>query len=158
MQESTNHCIIYDGGGVHDHQPLHEGALWLRQFLEDVGCVREEPTSIMCDNQGCIALAKNPAHHSRTKHIDVQHHIIRQKLENQDKCLKNCPTKDITLDMLTKPLVKVSTNPLITRKVGVGASTVQWTTIDPCSGLSDPKLYTNFEFYEIKFHKHLENI
>ena len=42
----------------------------------------------------------------------------------------------------------------------LGASTVKWTALDPCSGLSesDPKLYTNFEFYEIEIHKHLENI
>ena len=41
-----------------------------------------------------------------------------------------------------------------------GASTVTWTTLDPCSGLSESnsKLYTNFEFYEIEFHKHLKNI
>ena len=41
-----------------------------------------------------------------------------------------------------------------------GASMVKWTTLDPCSCLSesDPKLYTNFEFYEIGIHKHLENI
>ena len=41
-----------------------------------------------------------------------------------------------------------------------GASTVKWTTLDPCSGLSesDPKLYTKFEFHEIEIHKHLENI
>jgi hypothetical protein len=42
----------------------------------------------------------------------------------------------------------------------LGASTVKWTALDPCSGLSesDPKQYTNFKFYEIKIHKHLENI
>jgi hypothetical protein len=42
----------------------------------------------------------------------------------------------------------------------LGASTVKWTALDPCSGLSesDPKQYTNFEFYEIKIYKHLENI
>ena len=42
----------------------------------------------------------------------------------------------------------------------MGASTVKWTALDPCSGLgeSDPKLCTNFEFYEIETHKHLENI
>ena len=36
----------------------------------------------------------------------------------------------------------------------------KWTTLDPCSGLSesDPKQYTNFEFHEIENHKHLENI
>ena len=42
----------------------------------------------------------------------------------------------------------------------MGASIVKWTCLDPCSDLSesDPKLYTNFEFYEIKIHKHLESI
>jgi hypothetical protein len=42
----------------------------------------------------------------------------------------------------------------------MGASTVKWTCLDPCSSLSesDPKLHTNFEFYEIKIHKHLESI
>jgi hypothetical protein len=42
----------------------------------------------------------------------------------------------------------------------MGANTVKWTTLDPCSGLSenDPKLYTNFDIYEIEIHKHLESI
>jgi hypothetical protein len=42
----------------------------------------------------------------------------------------------------------------------MGVSTVKWTALHPCSGLSesDPKKYTNFELYEIKIHKHLENI
>ena len=41
-----------------------------------------------------------------------------------------------------------------------GANTVKWTTLEPCSGLteSDPKLSTNFEFHEIEIHEHLENI
>ena len=42
----------------------------------------------------------------------------------------------------------------------MGASTVKWTSLDPCSSLKeiDPKLYSNFEFYEIKIQKYLENI
>ena len=41
-----------------------------------------------------------------------------------------------------------------------GASTIKWTTLDPflCLSESDPKLYTNFKFYGIEIHKHLENI
>jgi len=41
-----------------------------------------------------------------------------------------------------------------------GARTVKWTPLDPCSSLSesDPKLCTNYEFYEIEIHKHLESI
>ena len=51
--------------------------------------------------------------------------------------------------------------PLANEKASyTGASMVKWTTLDPCSSLSesDPKQYTNFEFYEIKNHKHLKNI
>jgi hypothetical protein len=42
----------------------------------------------------------------------------------------------------------------------LGASTVKWTALDPCSGLSesDPKLYTNSDLYEIEIQKHLESI
>ena len=81
-------------------------AVWLRQLLADVGYVQEGLTSIMCDNQACIALAKNPIHYSLTKHINVQHHFIREKLENQETCFKYCPTEDTVADMLTKPLAK----------------------------------------------------
>jgi hypothetical protein len=81
-------------------------AIWLRKLLADVGFVQERATTIMCDNQGCIALAKNPTHHSRTKHIDVQHHFIREKLESGEISLKYCPTEDMVADVLTKALAR----------------------------------------------------
>jgi transposase InsO family protein len=90
---ATSHCL--------------KEALWLRQLLEDVGLVQRGATSIMCDNQGCIALAKDPKHHSRTKHIDVQHHFIREKLEDGEVSLWYCPTEDMVADVLTKALAKV---------------------------------------------------
>ena len=80
--------------------------IWLCKLLADVGFVQENATTIMCDNQGCIALAKNPTHHSRTKHIDVQHHFIREKLESGKISLKYCPTEDMVADVLTKALAK----------------------------------------------------
>jgi hypothetical protein len=79
-------------------------AIWLRQLLADVGYVQEEATSIMCDNQGCIQLAKNPMNHSRTKHIDIQHHFIKEKLETEEICLSYCPTEHMIADLLTKTL------------------------------------------------------
>ena len=78
--------------------------VWLRQLLMDVGNMQEEPTSIMCDNHRCIALAKNLTHPSCTKHIDLRHHFIRKKLENQEICLKCCLTENIITEVLTKPL------------------------------------------------------
>jgi hypothetical protein len=79
---------------------------WLKQLLTDVGHMQEGPIFIMCDNQGCIAIANNSIHHSRTKHIDVQHRFIREKLENQDICFKYCPMLNMIADVLTKPLAK----------------------------------------------------
>ena len=81
-------------------------AIWLTQLMADVGCVQHKATTIMCDNQGSIALAKNPKHHSRTKHIDMQHHFIREKVEEEIIDLRYCPTQDMVADVLTKALAK----------------------------------------------------
>ena len=94
--------------------------VWFKLFLVDVGYVQERLTSIMCDNQGCKALAKNHIYHSCTKHIDVQHHFIREKLENQDICLKFCLNEDIILDVLTKPFAK-DRHQALTKAMGVEA-------------------------------------
>ena len=81
-------------------------AIWLRQLMADVGCVQDKATIIMSDNQGSIALAKNPKHHSRTKHIDVQHHFIREKVEMENIELRYCQTQYMVADVLTKALTK----------------------------------------------------
>ena len=86
-------------------QSAKEG-IWLRQLMADVGCVQERATMIMCDNQSCIALTKNPKHHSCTKHIDVQHHFIREKVEEEVIELRYCPTQEMVVDVLTKALAR----------------------------------------------------
>ena len=48
--------------------------VWLRRLLADVGMNQSEPTPILCDNQSTIAIANNPTHHGRTKHIDTKFH------------------------------------------------------------------------------------
>jgi hypothetical protein len=74
----------------------------------------------MCDNQGCIALAKNCTHHSHTKHIDIQHHFIRENLESGEIGLKYCPTQDMVANVLTKGIGKgVASKPY--KKHGIGS-------------------------------------
>ena len=74
--------------------------------MADVGCVQERATMIMCVNQGCIVLPKNPKHHSCTKHIDVQHHFIREKVEEEVIELRYCSTQEMVADVLTKALAR----------------------------------------------------
>ena len=75
----------------------------MRQLTADVP---EEATTITSDNQGCMSLAMNPTHHSQTKHIDVQHHFIREKLETRVIELKYCPTKHMVANVVTKVLAR----------------------------------------------------
>ena len=56
------------------------------------------------DNQGAGKLAENPVHHSRSKHIDVKHHFIRQVLKEHPVDLTYLPTEKMVADVLTKCL------------------------------------------------------
>ena len=60
---------------------------------------------IMCDNQGCIALAKNLKQHSCTKHIDGHYHFICEKVEEVIE-LTYCPIQEMVADVLTKGLAR----------------------------------------------------
>ena len=51
-------------------------AIWLRRILEDMGEKQDEPTKINCDNKSAFAMAKNPVHHNRTKHIAIKYHSL----------------------------------------------------------------------------------
>ncbi len=93
-------------------------AIWLKKLMVNVGLVQNGATNIMCDNQGCIALTKNPTHHSHTKHNDIQCHFIREKLESGEIGLKYCPTQDLVADVLTKALTKEQHQNL-TRSMGL---------------------------------------
>jgi len=86
-------------------QGVKEG-LWLRELQGDLGAFRhqEEIKKIQCDNQGAIALTRNPEYHARTKHIDIQFHFVRQHVESDAIQLVYCPTHQMTADIFTKPL------------------------------------------------------
>lgn len=82
-------------------------AIHLRVFLNEIGYLQEEPTLLNEDNQPCIALTKNPVHHARTKHLDIQLHFVRQQVEKKVVTLAYCPTEVNIADLLTKPLPRV---------------------------------------------------
>jgi hypothetical protein len=50
--------------------------LWMRQTFRDYG-YKLSKVSLLCDNESAIRLAKNPVEHSRTKHIDIRYHFLR---------------------------------------------------------------------------------
>jgi hypothetical protein len=82
-------------------------AVWLRRILEDVEEKQKGPTCINCDNQSAIKLAHNPVYHARSKHIELQHHFVREKIESKEIDLIYCNTSDNVADIFTKPLGKI---------------------------------------------------
>ena len=66
--------------------------------------------SLNVDNQGAIALAKNPVHHQRSKHIDIKYHFIRSQVEDGSVQLMYVPTSNNVADIFTKALPKQKLN------------------------------------------------
>jgi hypothetical protein len=81
--------------------------LWLRNVLTEL-CLRPNTAiPIHVDNEGAEALAKNPEHHARTKHIHARYHFVRECVQLREIELLHVSTKDMLADMLTKPLSRV---------------------------------------------------
>ena len=82
-------------------------AKWMRQLLKDLQSKLTEPTVLHEDNQSAICIAQNPQYHSKTKHIDIKYHFVREEILNDVIKLRYCPTTDMLADILTKGLTSV---------------------------------------------------
>jgi len=78
----------------------------MRELGEDAG---DDALTVYEDNQGAIALAKNPEFHKRTKHIDIRYHFVREKVEDGQVVLEYCPTQEMLADLMTKPIAALRT-------------------------------------------------
>ena len=81
-------------------------AIWLRRLLNNLHISTDKATDIVEDNQGAIAMTKNPIGHKRTKHIDIKHHFFRENLQAETITITYCPTDHMVADIFTKPLPK----------------------------------------------------
>ncbi|CAM9000062.1 unnamed protein product [Rhodiola kirilowii] len=77
--------------------------LWMKQMLSEYG-VKQEEMTLYCDNMSAISISRNPVQHSRTKHIDIRHHFIRELVEQKVVTLTHVTTDKQLVDIFTKPL------------------------------------------------------
>nr|XP_043633191.1 uncharacterized protein LOC122604363 [Erigeron canadensis] len=84
------------------------------RLLQDYD-VTASKTPIFCDNTSAIAISNNPILHSRTKHIDIRYHFIRDHVMKEDVELHFIPTENQLADLFTKPLDENRFNFLISK-------------------------------------------
>jgi hypothetical protein len=80
--------------------------LWMKQTLRDFGCEFNK-IPLLCDNESAIKLANNLMQHSRTKHIDIRHHFLRDHEAKGDIELFHVSTENQLADIFTKPLMRL---------------------------------------------------
>ena len=77
--------------------------LWIKNQLMDYG-FQLKKIPILCDNTSAISITENPVHHSRTKHIDIRYHFIREHVLKGDIEMFFVPTDEQVADIFTKAL------------------------------------------------------
>ncbi|GKA60200.1 retrovirus-related pol polyprotein from transposon TNT 1-94 [Tanacetum coccineum] len=91
-------------------------ALWTKQALVDYD-INLDDIPVLYDNKGAIDLSKNPVLHSRTKHIEIRHHFLRDNVQKGNISIEKVSFEDNIADILTKPLKRESFNLL---RLGLG--------------------------------------
>ena len=81
-------------------------ALWFRKLAGDLD-LNQDSINISVDSQGALSLGNNPVTSARSKHIDVQHHIVRERINSGEVRLEYCPTDRMVADGLTKALGEI---------------------------------------------------
>ena len=77
--------------------------LWMKKVLTDYG-ISQDTMIVYCDNSNAIDISKNPIQHSKTKHIEIRYHFIRDLVERKIVYLEYIPTERQNTDIFTKPL------------------------------------------------------
>jgi len=85
---------------------VHTGkeVIWFHQFLTELGYSLTTPSILHLDNQSAISVPKNPEHHGRMKHLDLQFFWLQDKVISGSISPLFVPTADMAADLLTKPL------------------------------------------------------
>ena len=73
--------------------------LWMKQTLQDVQVFYDQSIPIIFDNTNAISMSKNLIFHSKTKHILIKYHFLREQVANQIMKLEYIPIKEQVVDI-----------------------------------------------------------
>jgi hypothetical protein len=120
-QSTTNYCFLLDSSLISwqskkqsvvtrsnteaEYRALADTTselLWLRWLLQDLSVSTSSATPIYCDNWNAIQIARNDIFHKRTKHIEIDYHLVRHHLLQGSLQLIYVSSHDQLADIFTK--------------------------------------------------------
>ncbi|KAI3516445.1 hypothetical protein L1887_15360 [Cichorium endivia] len=78
--------------------------LWMRWLLQELCAPCHGPTQLFCDNQAARHIANNPVFHERTKHVEMDCHFVRERVESKEIQPMKIDSQTQLADIFTKPL------------------------------------------------------
>ncbi|KAI5344250.1 hypothetical protein L3X38_012127 [Prunus dulcis] len=123
-RRSTTGCVVFLGCNPISWQSKKQGSVsrssteaeckalanttadlsWIRQVLLDLKMFLPDAPIMYCDNLSALALSSNPIYHSRIKHLDIDFHFVREKVQRNDLIVQYIPTEEQIADVFTKGL------------------------------------------------------
>ena len=89
--------------------------MWLKRICNELKIPLVGSIKVLCDNQSTINIAKNPVHHDRTKHVEIDRHFIKEKIDENIVDLSYIRTGHQTCDILTKALARKPFDHLVSK-------------------------------------------
>jgi histone deacetylase 1/2 len=77
---------------------------WVQSLLRELKIAQRQPRVLWCDNIGVTYLSSNPVFHARTKHIEVDYHVVIERVAQKLLHIRFISSKDQLADIFTKPL------------------------------------------------------